>query len=1386
VPFTALRDLHSGALAASDFGKLLPRKLDPSIWGGDPSVLLPDGSNYDQVPGDAVKAWLSAGTTFDDLMDLVTITNPKDSGNLCAVDALELRYANPDMGANQLTALDFKRLLRFVRLWRKLGWSIALTDSVITSLSPTTAPDLDAAWKTMLPRLGIVRGLLDRLKLDATRDLPGLLACFADIATHGDDALYRRMFLSTTILEQDSAFADNGYGDVLKDSSKLIVDHVEALRAAFGLTADEASQIIADVAKKPLTPQTLPLTLPNISAIFRRGWLARRLQLSVRELLLLVQRTGYDVFAAPDPANPPIVLFLDFVQRLRDAQLKATQALYLVWDDDLSGKATPDERTITDLARTLRTSFATVETDFAIIDDPNGEVARARMTLVYGADATDFFFGLLDNTFVVTTPFATPPAASPQPLIDAAPGRVVYDDFAKQLTFAGYLDGATTAALASAAAGDASLQAAVAALQKSASDAVAPYFAQFPDWEGWLDTYAGSPDTPEKKRATLLAAMLPELKRLRKREQALAAISASARTDLAFTTALLDEADVLNAAASTMLSALDDFTAFEAESSATITGAFDGFIDPPQNALYDFAVDADPGITGVTVIVDGTDAAMAGGPGTWKNAASMKLTAGHLTSFTLALTGTGNVKVRWIAQGKSWSEIPANQLYTASSVARARTTYTRLLKVNALASALQLASEEVVYFAKRADLQITFPAGPRPWLNALPVAPDPVAFATDLRDRLSVLLDYAALKAQLSPADDRLLDIFEDPSNKDAVLALTGWDDISLTALLARFGKTLTDLSDVTTFRRVYLSFQMAKSFEISASALLAATTNHPDPTSQVVRDFESALRARYDVAAWLQVIQPINDALRVMSRDALVAYVLQTFRKVPGNIIDTPDKLFEYFLMDVQMDACMQTSRIRHALSSVQLFIERCLMNLERNVAPAVLDAKQWEWMRRYRMWEANRKVFLWPENWLEPELRDHQSSMFKETMAELLQSDITEDTAEVALLNYLTKLEEIAKLEPCSVHYVDEKNQHVIARTSGAKRKYYYRQMVNGSWLPWEEIRLDIEDNPVLVHVWNGRVLLFWLKILKKGSEQPNVPTRTNAPKDWTATDLNQTPTITVSAVLCWSERYNDKWQATKTSSVERPATFLIGNRENADLTFGRVGQWAPGDQAPAFPRALLRIGVMSEGEGLRVVVTSTPLGVGEKTTWTTFQFLNTHSLPGTQDENPLVEHSNHDLGNVSNARLLDTSTDKLTITFTLFDMTRDDGVLPSKEDVLQSLAPTVTHTAEPLQSTGDWAAPFLYQDGRFVFHVKPAYTPITIGSPVFGPIDIWRRIGNIVLNNTIDGVIHRMIGDPTPVLSEDANIQHVLIGTRTINFDGTVIGAAGGIGPVTNVIG
>ena len=83
----------------------------------------------------------------------------------------------------------------------------------------------------------------------------------------------------------------------------------------------------------------------------------------------------------------------------------------------------------------------------------------------------------------------------------------------------------------------------------------------------------------------------------------------------------------------------------------------------------------------------------------------------------------------------------------------------------------------------------------------------------------------------------------------------------------------------------------------------------------------QGALRAE----TWQRVAQPIFDKLRQRQRDALVAHVMHQhgFARL--------EQLYEYFLIDPGMEPVVQTSRIRLAISSVQLFIQRCLLNLEQ-----------------------------------------------------------------------------------------------------------------------------------------------------------------------------------------------------------------------------------------------------------------------------------------------------------------------------------------------------------------------------------------------------------------------------------------------------------------------
>src|SRR5207247_1630711 len=115
---------------------------------------------------------------------------------------------------------------------------------------------------------GVLARVMNSLKLNLANDLLPLLACFAPIDTHGDASLYRKLFLNPSLLKQDPAFADDGYGNVLDGSAQLF-DHQEALRAALTLTGDEFARIGRTVGFDASTP----LTVDSVSTVFRRGWL---------------------------------------------------------------------------------------------------------------------------------------------------------------------------------------------------------------------------------------------------------------------------------------------------------------------------------------------------------------------------------------------------------------------------------------------------------------------------------------------------------------------------------------------------------------------------------------------------------------------------------------------------------------------------------------------------------------------------------------------------------------------------------------------------------------------------------------------------------------------------------------------------------------------------------------------------------------------------------------------------------------------------------------------------------------------------------------------------------------------------------------------------------
>lgn len=1134
VGFDTIDDLHTGTLTPAAFADLLPDELDLAGYGGDPAQWTLDH--------------------YAEIMSLLVLVDPAGGADPCAFDLLEVRHARPDLTANRLTELDLHRLHRFVRLHRTLGWSIAHTDKAITALYPAAdlpAPadsataaltKLDGGWRALLERLGHVVALCDELPVTPKKELLKLLACVAPIDTRGADSLYRQLFLSPGILHLDPAFKPGPTGAVLTDATATLTGHALAVTAAVGVTPEEYAAITTALGYTAATP----LTLATVSAVFRHAFLARKLKLSVAELVILRDLSGIDPFGPQTAVDPPLPRFVALARQVAATGVKLPRLAYFLRHEDPTGRSSPTRQDVLAFARQLRTELARVDRDHTVGDDPTGDVAKAKFALVYGAPTADTFFGLLTGAVTTSVPYDHG-GDLPDAVTGLAPA-LSYDDFAKTLTYRGLMTDAAAAALAGAAGMPAAFDTAVLALRDATRDGYAAFFGRYPDLRPLYDTFADAVTPLPQRFAALTASFLPVLRRELKLRLVRQTVATLAEVTPAAARALLEDAALLPGAGGTG-PAVDDLLGIEkpGDASALPPGTHRWHLDPPGSGFHHLLVQAPAGVT-VTLTVDGAAVTMVATAGVWRNSTPIEFVAGQLAEIAVTVASadpTHRAVLRWESPGLARDVIPGAALFPAAETDRFSRTYLRVLKVFGLAEQYRLSSAELRHFALATGTS---------WLPDVPVAvqsgPAGLAAARALFTAVRPILVFHRLRAALKVRDDALVTVLDDPGTVTADGTLlrtrvTGWNETALGDVLAHLGLTVGSLSDVAAFARVHEVFSVAAALRLAPRPLLAVITN--EPTGQNVRDLQSALRAQYDDDAWYEVLRPINDDLRDSQRDALVTLILDRMRREPSTAhIDSPDRLFEYFLLDVEMEPCMQTSRIRLALSTVQLFVQRCLLNLEDRVAAASIKPKRWEWMKRYRVWEANRKVYLWPENWLEPTLRDDRSSFFKELESELLQSDLTEETAAEGLRHYLEKLGEVARLEICGMFVEPHETGtraddvvHVIGRTAGARRKYFYRRQQQLTWTPWERIGLDIEDAPVLPVIWQGRLMLFWLSLAQQQGTQPKPSSAadTTALANVPISTFATTTSNPVGVHLYWSEYWGGRWQPPRTTDPASP---------------------------------------------------------------------------------------------------------------------------------------------------------------------------------------------------------------------------------------------------------
>ena len=1025
---------------------------------------------------------------YSELLGLLDLKFINPGGDM-AVDHLDVSC---DTGKKVITNLDpekLDRIHRFLRMWRKLaGWTMWELDLAIRHPGIGNGT-LDEPFVIHLFEFREVKN-----KLGGKATVEQVCALFGNLNTETRftelhekraDALYQIVFLNKRLIHPlDSAFQlDPVTGDL--PGGETISAHQPVVLAALGIRESDLGLL------KSLTKASdgLPyisddLNLRNLSFLWRHAWLSKQLKRSIEEWTILLKLMEQDIPAFASPADA--LSFLDKAVSVKTSGFSPDNLNWIL-AANRSAHSAMSETEASRFLSGLRKQLQTIQAQYNQPAPSDTEGLTTLLTallqqLQRDQAATQFFLRTLRNDVQISTKVSGLPVGFDFPPAIKAAIRIRYDESKQIISFVGLMTAAEKTTLAGVT-GIASYQEAI-------------------------DDLLTRPRLALKFFEPVFTASLVSLP---------PAVDFQLLADQALASRMFFDADLRKLGVNGILSkddkaALDALSADAAYRAALASLATQpGAIAPPDARIW--LVDTDVQLPLEDHVADNLS------------------TAATKALAHLATTLSAKAVVQSAASELSLTEALCERLLTDYPLLP-ETLMTHFTGSFAATSGVVdyasmkpsfdawFWSSRVALAWKKWKLSLIDYLG----LVALPAAAQLTDFGTfplhdtkptsslekflrtsrllKLRDAIPETgITFLEILGKLSGSSYPAADLAA-----DVELLNNAWLASDVKALIASLDRTYPgDYLLVETWDRLHQAFYFLGNLNAGADAVKAfAAAAMTDTHAATIKEL---LRSKFGAAAWLALSADIQDALREQKRDSLTAYLLAQPMPTgaPSGKWENRDDLYAYYLLDVEMGSCQLTSRLVQASGSVQLFVQRGFMGLEPEVkvqsdGPDGDSAwRWWEWMRKYRVWEANRKVFLWPENWIEPELRRDRSAFFKDLENDLQQNDVDADTVETALENYLKKLDGVAQLDIAGFYQEDDGDNtiiHVFGRTKGGDpHQYYYRRYDYREWTPWEKVEADIQGDYLIPAVVNKRLFLFWPVFTEVPDESANSTVSTPA---------------------------------------------------------------------------------------------------------------------------------------------------------------------------------------------------------------------------------------------------------------------------------------------------
>ncbi|HEX8262028.1 MAG TPA: neuraminidase-like domain-containing protein, partial [Allosphingosinicella sp.] len=1089
------------------------------------------------------------GLSYADLLRLLSLPYANLNGAL----AIEHLDDSCDLAQKRLITLDapsLDRLHRFLRLARALGLEAADTDLLIRRFGAGGAlgnqQDLIAIADAMR-----VRSELGKLPVEELVALFGAIPTedrFVEAHEPPAPSLYRRLFLDPLVHRPvDPAFEIPAV--TAAAPAAQIAGHRSAILAALRIPSSDLDQLL------PFAGQAL--SLANLSLLYRHARVARALDIPIAEWTLFARLVGGDPFASP----AALLGAMETIAAARALEIDAALLSHLLEARlDVAG-ALPAEAAGAVLAGLRATLQAIAEQTQPPAPDSDRQTLIDRLPGAFAPLDPDsgraaLVAEMVENRFVARTEISPVPAALPvlDPSIAKLPFSAVVDGGKLVLSYTGAIGPAVKSLLNDPAkvgpvAGDVRWAPAIDALEQQPRLAVATVSTRF---EAPLAAWPAGAALPAalKKRARYVAA--------RRQLQFDGVMTAKERADLlavsadpgwaAAVASLFDQPRATPVPAAQRLAdfatwqftdpTTDDEVAADAKVRANLVAMLAVLLPRARAAASREAV-----VTAMTAVVELDRDSIA--------AVLDRVSIAGATLMATLTDGPGFVAT-------SGPVTPATLLPQFQAV-------DLLDRAARIAAQLRMGAREI-------DLVQTLAAAPNSDLlgfQALPLAyagppgPPPAPPALSPLARLVRLGTLLLLDRKTARKPVRLLDLMARILASPASVTLgpgPGTLDLFATAeeslgwpasevgTLAAAGVGLglaypDDFRNAAAWRRLERALAVVRRTRLSAADALKLA--RAAPTAAEAATARQAMRVRLG-QQYAEAGREVQDEMRALRRDGLRDFVLAYFQPGTGGRPPSPTgrwakptDVFAFLLIDPKMGACQMTSRIVQATIAIQTFVDRCFLGFEPEVSPTMAADglwDHWKWMHAYRLWEANRKVFLFPENWVEPELRRDKSYAFKELEDELLQTELTEDSARDAFLNYIDKLDQVANLDVTGVHWQDGAGTgrgavHVVGRTAGQEpHAYFYRRFDHPAerWTAWSKIELDLKSAPVVPFMYDRRAFLVWPEFREV---KPSTEATISIPGSGGGSAAVERPRVACGVAL--SELRNGKWSPKKVSA-------------------------------------------------------------------------------------------------------------------------------------------------------------------------------------------------------------------------------------------------------------